>query len=138
MNHVDPTGSARGYALSLAVDESVDVEALLTLIANVDTDGVRIRDVRDADRSTVPVAVDELTEVQRDTLVRAVEAGYYSTPREVTLSEFVEEFDVSKSAISQRLRNAEMTIVRQVAEGLIRNGHGEVGGHDAAEDAERG
>lgn len=130
MNRMKNDDSSEGHAVSLAVDDDVDVGALLTLIA--DTDGVRIRDVH-GDRSTVPVPVDDLTGVQRDTLIRAVEAGYYSTPREVTLTEFVEEFDVSKSAISQRLRNAEMTIVRRVGEELVRMGHDR---HDEAGGAE--
>lgn len=45
-----------------------------------------------------------LTPEQRETLVAAMEAGYFSVPRETTLVELAEELGVSDSAVSQRLR----------------------------------
>jgi len=45
-----------------------------------------------------------LTPEQRETLLTALEGGYYSVPREMTLAELGEELDISDTAASQRLR----------------------------------
>ncbi|QAU14258.1 bacterio-opsin activator [Halorubrum sp. BOL3-1] len=109
-----------GHTISIEIDPDADIAAVLGEIAELDVDGARVRDVSDEERSAVPVDPAELTAVQRQTLLRAVEAGYYSDPREATLSDLAAEFDVSKSAVSQRLHGAEATIVRRVVEGMDR------------------
>lgn len=45
-----------------------------------------------------------LTDTQRETLAAALERGYFSVPRSTTLQELAAEFDVSDTAISQRIR----------------------------------
>lgn len=45
-----------------------------------------------------------LTDEQRETLVTALEAGYFSVPRETTLVELGEAMHLSDSAVSQRMR----------------------------------
>ena len=45
-----------------------------------------------------------LTDAQRETLVAALEAGYFEVPRRTTLVELADELGVSDSAVSQRLR----------------------------------
>jgi predicted DNA binding protein len=52
-----------------------------------------------------------LTEKQHDVLVRAHERGYFETPRQVTLEELAEEFEVSRSALGRRLRRAHDELV---------------------------
>lgn len=52
-----------------------------------------------------------LSEVQRDTLVRAVEGGYYDIPRRVSTQELADEFDVSDQAVTERLRRAIIQLV---------------------------
>jgi predicted DNA binding protein len=47
-----------------------------------------------------------LTEQQRETLMRAVEGGYYSIPRQLSTQDLAEEFDISDQAITERLRRA--------------------------------
>ena len=47
-----------------------------------------------------------LTETQRNTLVAAFEAGYFTVPRKVSLSELAEQQDSSHQALSERLRRA--------------------------------
>lgn len=81
-------------------------------------DDVTVRDVQKGNRRTARIDPDQLTETQWETLVRAVAAGYYSIPRTVTLAMLSQEFDVTDSAVSQRLRKAEATIVRQVVAGI--------------------
>jgi len=52
-----------------------------------------------------------LTEPQRETLVQAVEDGYYSIPREVSTKDLAEQFDISDQAVTERLRRAISTLV---------------------------
>lgn len=52
-----------------------------------------------------------LTQPQRETLIRAVEGGYYSIPREVSTKDLAEEFGISDQAVTERLRRAIITLV---------------------------
>lgn len=52
-----------------------------------------------------------LTDAQRETLVLAVENGYYSLPRGVSTQELAEELDISDQAVTERLRRAIATLV---------------------------
>lgn len=47
-----------------------------------------------------------LTTQQFETLVRAVEAGYYSIPRQISTKQLAEEFGISDQAVTERLRRA--------------------------------
>lgn len=47
-----------------------------------------------------------LTDPQRETLVRAVEGGYYDIPRRMSTKDLAEEFGISDQAITERLRRA--------------------------------
>lgn len=46
----------------------------------------------------------DLTSVQAETLRAAVECGYFDVPRRVTLETLADDLDVSKQAVSERLR----------------------------------
>jgi predicted DNA binding protein len=52
-----------------------------------------------------------LTAPQRETLMYAVEMGYYSLPRQISTQEIADEFDISDQAASERLRRAIDTLV---------------------------
>jgi predicted DNA binding protein len=52
-----------------------------------------------------------LTPVQRETLLLAIERGYYEIPRQCTTLELGEELGVSDQAITERLRRAIVTLV---------------------------
>jgi predicted DNA binding protein len=56
---------------------------------------------------------DLLSDEQRDLLVRAVELGYYDTPRECTLTELAEAVDLAKSTASVTLHRAEERVVKE-------------------------
>jgi hypothetical protein len=47
-----------------------------------------------------------LTTIQRETLARAVEGGYYAIPRELSTKELAETFEISDQAVTERLRRA--------------------------------
>lgn len=51
-----------------------------------------------------------LTELQRDTLVRAVNGGYYSIPRRMSTQDLADEFGISDQAVTERLRRAIKTL----------------------------
>jgi hypothetical protein len=55
----------------------------------------------------------ELTPEQREALVLALDRGYFATPREVTLSELAAELDISKQALSGRLRRATEQVLHE-------------------------
>ncbi len=63
-----------------------------------------------------PTSSELLTARQRDLLARAVEQGYYDTPRECTLTELAEELDLAKSTLSERLHRIEGAILKEFAE----------------------
>lgn len=56
----------------------------------------------------------ELSSVERDTLSSAVEDGYFSTPRDATLSSIAGTFDVSKMAASKNLRRSQRKVLEDV------------------------
>lgn len=57
-----------------------------------------------------------LTDTQERVVHRAVEAGYYDTPRECSLTELAAELDVAKSTASETLHRAEGKIIRAFAD----------------------
>ncbi|WP_336364739.1 helix-turn-helix domain-containing protein [Halalkalicoccus salilacus] len=52
-----------------------------------------------------------LTEPQRETLVAALEAGYFTVPRETSLADLAEQLETSHQALSERLRRATHNLV---------------------------
>jgi hypothetical protein len=52
-----------------------------------------------------------LTETQRETLITAVESGYYSIPRTMSTKELAAMYDISDQAATERLRRAIKALV---------------------------
>lgn len=52
-----------------------------------------------------------LTSEQRETLLTAIEVGYFDIPRSATLGDLADELDVSSTAASERLRRGLSTLV---------------------------
>lgn len=46
----------------------------------------------------------DITETQREALLTALEAGYFDVPRKINLQDLAEQFGISDTALSQRLR----------------------------------
>jgi len=59
-----------------------------------------------------------LTPKQREGLELAVARGYFDDDRDVGLGELAAELDISKSALSQRLRGAQAKLVTDVFDGV--------------------
>ncbi|MDZ7701369.1 MAG: helix-turn-helix domain-containing protein [Halobacteriales archaeon] len=56
----------------------------------------------------------ELSDVERRTLVAAVDGGYFARPKETDLGELADEFGISKTAVSKNLRRAEQKLLQRV------------------------
>ena len=65
-----------------------------------------------------------LTDAQYETLVAALEHGYYGIPRETDMEDLSDELGVSHQALSERLRRAHLALVEEAID---------VGGADAEE-----
>ena len=63
--------------------------------------------------ATDPTSADwyGMTVAQRNLLIAAYEAGYFDVPRRTTLVELGDRFDISDSAVSQRLRRGLATLL---------------------------
>lgn len=99
--------------------EVADHESLTDLLALVHRSSlpVRTESITKAGLSgddTIEIEIDILTAKQRQTLELALKRGYYDRPREADLTDLAEELDISKSAVSQRLRTAERKLVKGV------------------------
>ncbi|WP_435064358.1 helix-turn-helix domain-containing protein [Halobaculum sp. EA56] len=64
-------------------------------------------------------AEDLLTDGQRELLTAAIEAGYYDTPRETTLTELADRQGIAKSTASERLHRAEGKVIKRFAEDAL-------------------
>ncbi|MFD1562632.1 helix-turn-helix domain-containing protein [Haloarchaeobius amylolyticus] len=56
-----------------------------------------------------------LSDKQTTLVQRAIELGYYDTPRRVTLTELADDVDIAKSTCSETLHRAEEKIIKQFA-----------------------
>lgn len=103
------------------VVEVPDREGLVTLLETIsetvaDAHTESIASGRLTEESSVTVDLNVLTDKQREALTLALESGYYSRPRDVTLSDLSEQLDITKSAVSQRLRSAEIKLIENAME----------------------
>ncbi|WP_049920814.1 helix-turn-helix domain-containing protein [Halopiger djelfimassiliensis] len=63
-----------------------------------------------------------LTDAQYETLVTALEQGYYRIPREMDMETLSDELGISHQALSERLRRAHRALVEEAVEAGDRNG----------------
>lgn len=59
-----------------------------------------------------------LTETQKELLTTAIEAGYYDTPRQCSLTELAKEVGIAKSTCSETLHRAEGVVLKTYFEEL--------------------
>lgn len=97
-----------------------DRETLRALVADLGTvaEMVRLRQLvveTDGNESRSGlVNLEGLTETERETIHRAIVAGYYDRPRSISFDELADKVGVSKSALSKRLTSAEAKIMRDL------------------------
>ena len=94
-----------------------DHESLQDLLAMINGSELTVRteSISEAKLSpddTIEIDVDILTDQQLRTMELAIKRGYYDRPRETDLTDLADELDISKSAVSQRLRTAERKLIK--------------------------
>lgn len=67
---------------------------------------------------TTVLSLDEVTQKQRETAIKAVSIGYYASTREASLGELADDLGISKSACSQRLNAVESKLATSVFTGM--------------------
>jgi hypothetical protein len=68
----------------------------------------------DVDSGSAEVDLSVLTDKQREALEAATRHGYYDSPPRTSLASLAAEFDVSESALSQRLARGERHVMSQL------------------------
>lgn len=63
--------------------------------------------------------LEELTPIEKDTLIKAIKGGYYEQPRKMDLTELSEVFGISKVAIHKNLKRAEHKVMMALLKLLI-------------------
>ncbi|MFC7133205.1 helix-turn-helix domain-containing protein [Salinibaculum marinum] len=106
---LEATGAAETWDFRLRFEAH---EHLSEFNVALTDDGIPVT-LRHLYNPTPPDEVAELSDEQRDALVTAYERGFFEIPRRVTLTELAESMDISDSALSQRLRRALASVVRQ-------------------------
>lgn len=93
--------------------EKKALSSFLTLLKRItgDLTILRIQDHTYNDESVLS----ELTDRQKEILIKAKQSGYYEIPRKITTMELAKEFGISKTAILEHLRKAERKIMMRVA-----------------------
>jgi len=86
--------------------ESVNLEDYYDVLQNIDVAGRFLDQCRD------------LSEVERKTLKKAVEEGYFTRPRDANLSTLAEAFDISKTAVSKNLRRSQRKVLGNVVDAI--------------------
>ncbi|WP_049900402.1 helix-turn-helix domain-containing protein [Natrinema sp. J7-1] len=89
----------------------VDRESVSSLYDRLDDNGVTPTIVRLFDLAEESHSQCGLTARQYETLVAAIDHGYFEIPREVSMQELSEELDISHQALSERLRRAYRALV---------------------------
>lgn len=69
----------------------------------------------------IPDSEKLLTDRQREVLLKAIDRGYYETPRKTSLSNIADELGIAKSTCSQILHRAEEKIVKKFIESEMKD-----------------
>ena len=88
-----------------------DRESVSSLYDRLDEEGVAPTIVRLFDLAEESHSQCGLTARQYETLVAAIDHGYFEIPREVSMQELSEELGISHQALSERLRRAYRALV---------------------------
>ncbi|MFW6017896.1 MAG: helix-turn-helix domain-containing protein [Halapricum sp.] len=82
--------------------------------SSVDVYGITQSSVEGSE--SVVMDVTDITDKQREALMIAVEEGYYDTPRNADLEVLADRLDISKSAVSQRLKSIESKLLHKLVD----------------------
>jgi DNA-binding MarR family transcriptional regulator len=100
--------------VTLEVPDHESLVELLEKISNLDLP-VQTETITQAGLSadtSVTIELEMMTKKQLETLELALERGYYDRPRDADLEDLAADLDISKSAVSQRIRGAEIKLIK--------------------------
>jgi predicted DNA binding protein len=105
---LEALGTTDRWEFQLRFPDNSDVSSFQDALneADVDFDLRRMHNPDDPD-----TAVSGLTSAQRETLVMALERGYFAIPRETNLMELAEQLDISDQAVNERMRRGTAKLV---------------------------
>lgn len=108
----------RQFRVSVTVNEREFVEDVLACLkeSGVNATLDKIVDLQMERPSQTVIDISSVTNKQWEALELAVDQGYYDDPRNIDLEWLSSSLSISKSAVSQRLRGAEATVVAAVVE----------------------
>ncbi|MFB6223969.1 MAG: PAS domain-containing protein [Haloarcula sp.] len=102
--------------LSVELPPEVDIQSVLMDLREIVPD-IRVVSKHHVDRPITTVAgmqntlADQLTPKQEASLMAASARGYYEWPRDTTVEELADTFDISSPALHYRLRKAHQTVI---------------------------
>lgn len=105
---MDATGTAERWCFQV---RATDRERLATFQRLFNDQGIAIELNRIYDLSEAVEIDRRVTGNQRETLVTAYHEGYFDEPRQVTQQDLAEQFDISRRAVSSRLRRGIRNLV---------------------------
>ncbi len=59
-----------------------------------------------------------LTDTERETVLRAMQTGYFEAPRKATVTDLAQEFDVSTTGMSKNIRRSERKLIGAIVDSL--------------------
>jgi predicted DNA binding protein len=98
---LEAIGTNDRWEFQLRFSDSTDIPAFQ---ADLHEAGVSFTLKRRYNSTNPETDVSELTPSQRETLVLALERGYFSIPRQTNLVELADELGISDQAVSERMR----------------------------------
>lgn len=109
----DVTATHEGWFFRVAFPTEAALERFHAFFVEHDlTVEVRqLYEANEADADSASALQFGLTDRQRETLVVAVDAGYFDIPRSCSLAELADRFDISQNAASERVRRGVKTLV---------------------------
>jgi hypothetical protein len=105
---LEASGSDGSWYLKLRF---IERDQLAAFREHFETDGHGFELHRLSETTEPRVEEYNLTPKQRETLLAALESGYYDVPRGTTMTELAETIGVSSNSVSQRLRRAHAALV---------------------------
>jgi predicted DNA binding protein len=104
---LEAIGTNERWEFQLRFPDSADIGAFSADCeqAGIDLDLRRLYQPNDP-----PVESSRLTPAQRETLLTALETGYFAIPRRITGEELAAELGISDQAVSERLRRAQTAV----------------------------
>ena len=105
---LEALGTNDRWEFQLRFPDGADVSSFQAALTEADVDFDLRRMYNPDDPET---GVRDLTPAQRETLMMALEGGYFAIPRETNLLEIADDLDISDQAVNERMRRGMAKLV---------------------------